>query len=134
MAERDTRQGARPPRQAAPRKHAIPIHTPAGRSMQRGAKLQIDVLGMVKNLNESTTTLDEILVLRVLDGRDHFLPIHGRWLQSSLARSINKLTKTPEGGIRALQHQKPNSDVNVAKDKDKDKDKVRWSVPREIFR
>lgn len=86
-------------------------------------RMKIDVIEMVKKLNEETTYLDEVLVLRVKDGRDHFLPIRGRWLQSSLARSIDKLIKIPEGGIRKLQHQKPDAD-----------DKVRWSVPREIFR
>jgi hypothetical protein len=88
-------------------------------------RLKIDVIEVVKNLNEETTTLDEVLVLRVQGGRDHFLPIRGRWLQSSLARSIDKLIKIPEGGIRKLQHQKPGFSSD---------DKVRWSVPREIFR
>ncbi|KAF2868304.1 phosphatase family protein-like protein [Massariosphaeria phaeospora] len=86
-------------------------------------KLKIDLMDSVRNLNEETTSLDEILVLRVQDGRDHFLPIRGRWLQSSLARSIDKLVKIPEGGIRKLQHQKPGFIEGV-----------KWSVPRELFR
>ncbi|KAF2792963.1 phosphatase family protein-like protein [Melanomma pulvis-pyrius CBS 109.77] len=85
-------------------------------------RLKIDIIGVVKNLNEETTALDEILVLRVLNGRDHFLPIRGRWLQSSLAQSIDKLIRIPEGGIRKLQHQKPADEG------------VKWSVPRELFR
>jgi hypothetical protein len=85
--------------------------------------LKISTKDAVWNLNEGTTVLDDILVIRVHDGRDHFLPINGRWLQSSLARSIDKLVKIPEGGIRKLQHQSPEYT-----------DKVRWSVPREIFR
>jgi hypothetical protein len=86
-------------------------------------KVKVDTTELVRNLNEAAKNLDDILVLRVQDGRDHFLPIHGRWLPSSLARSIDKLVKIPEGGIRKLQHQNPDS-----------VDKVRWSVPREIFR
>jgi phosphatidylinositol-bisphosphatase len=85
-------------------------------------RLKVDIMETVRSLNEETSTLDEILVLRVLDGRDHFLPIKGRWLQSSLARSIDKLIRIPEGGIRKLQHQKPGPEV------------VKWSVPRELFR
>lgn len=86
-------------------------------------KLKIEIIEMVRNLNEGTQSLDEILVLKVQNGRDHFLPLRGRWLQSSLARSIDKLIKIPEGGIRKLQGQNPDCDA-----------KVRWSVPREIFR
>lgn len=85
--------------------------------------LKISTMDAIRNLNEDTKALDDILVIRVHDGRDHFLPIHGRWLQSSLAHSIDKLVKIPEGGIRKLQNQSPQST-----------DKVRWSVPREIFR
>ncbi|KAF2715146.1 DNase I-like protein [Pleomassaria siparia CBS 279.74] len=85
-------------------------------------RLKVDIMETVKSLNEGTTNLDEILVLRVQDGRDHFLPMRGRWLQSSLARSIDKLTRIPEGGIRRLQHQKVDNEA------------VKWSVPRELFR
>jgi hypothetical protein len=85
--------------------------------------LKISTHDTVRNLNENTTVLDDILIIRVHNGRDHFLPLRGRWLQSSLARSIDRLVKIPEGGIRKLQHQHPHHE-----------DKVRWSVPREIFR
>jgi hypothetical protein len=39
-----------------------------------------------------------------------------------LARTVDKLIKIPEGGIRRLQHQTPDSS------------EVKWSVPRELFR
>ncbi|KAF2730326.1 DNase I-like protein [Polyplosphaeria fusca] len=86
-------------------------------------KLKIAVTELVQNLNEGTATLDDILVLRVQQGRDHFLPVRGRWMQSAFARSIDKLIRIPEGGIRKLQHQKPSHD-----------DPVQWSAPRELFR
>ncbi|KAF1948703.1 phosphatase family protein-like protein [Byssothecium circinans] len=86
-------------------------------------RLKLADLGMVYDLNEGTSTLDEILVLRVHEGRDHFLPIRGSWQQSALSRTVDKLIKIPEGGIRKLQGQKP--DVSEG---------VRYSVPREIFR
>ncbi|KAH7390534.1 Endonuclease/exonuclease/phosphatase [Pyrenochaeta sp. MPI-SDFR-AT-0127] len=85
-------------------------------------KLKIDNISAVRNLNEGDALLDEVLVLRVENGRDHFLPIRAHWLQSALTRSIDKLIKIPEGGIRKLQHQIPS------------RDEVKWSVPREIFR
>ncbi|KAF2008807.1 DNase I-like protein [Aaosphaeria arxii CBS 175.79] len=87
-------------------------------------KLKVEAIHDVRNLNEGSEQLDEILVLRVQNGRDHFLPIRADWQQSALARSIDKLIKIPEGGIRKLQGQKPDSETN----------KVRWSIPREIFR
>ena len=85
-------------------------------------KLKVEILATVRDLNEGDAILDEILVLRVENGRDHFLPIRAHWLPSALARSIDKLIKIPEGGIRKLQHQIPA------------RGEVKWSVPREIFR
>lgn len=76
-------------------------------------KLKIDNISAVRNLNDGDTMLDEVLVLRVESGRDHFLPIRAHWLQSALARSIDKLIKIPEGGIRKLQHQVPSRDEKM---------------------
>lgn len=87
-------------------------------------KLLVDAIGMVRDLNNDATGLEDILVLRVENGRDHFLPVHGRWLQSSFGRSIDKLIRIPEGGIRRLQRQKPTGDDQG----------VMWSAPRELFR
>lgn len=85
-------------------------------------KLKVRSLDMVNLLNEGNSHLEEVLVLKVKDGRDHFLPLRARWLPSALTRTVDKLIKIPEGGIRKLQGQKPESEG------------VRWSVPREIFR
>lgn len=85
-------------------------------------KLKVDSLDMVNLLNEGSSCLEEVLVVRVKDGRDHFLPLRAHWLPSALTRTVDKLIKIPEGGIRKLQGQTP------------DREGVRWSVPREIFR
>ena len=87
-------------------------------------KLLVDAIDMVRDLNNDATELEDILVLRVGNGRDHFLPVRGRWLQSSFGRSIDKLIRIPEGGIRRLQRQKPTGDDQ----------RVMWSAPRELFR
>ncbi|KAL2358039.1 inositol polyphosphate 5-phosphatase [Cryomyces antarcticus] len=87
---------------------------------------------LVKGLNEGVEILDDILVLRVENGRDHFLPVRGSWLHSSLSRSIDKLIRIPEGGIRKLQHQRPNG--SRGKDAVNDDSPVKWSAPRELFR
>ncbi|KAJ4366990.1 hypothetical protein N0V83_007520 [Neocucurbitaria cava] len=85
-------------------------------------KLKIETLNAVRSLNEGDMTLDEVLVLRVENGRDHFLPLRAHWQQSALTRTVDKLIKIPEGGIRKLQHQIPS------------REEVKWSVPREMFR
>ncbi|KAI8940741.1 hypothetical protein NX059_002006 [Plenodomus lindquistii] len=85
-------------------------------------KLKIENVTAVRDLNEGESIFDEVLVLRVENGRDHFLPIRAQWLPSVLARSIDKLIKIPEGGIRKLQNQTPA------------RGEVKWSVPREMFR
>ncbi|KAF3038101.1 hypothetical protein E8E12_003863 [Didymella heteroderae] len=86
-------------------------------------KLKLKDVGSVRNLNNETQGLDEVLVIRVENGRDHFLPLKGHWQPSALARTVDKLIKIPEGGIRKLQHQVPSASETV-----------KWSVPREIFR
>lgn len=73
-------------------------------------KLKIKDLDAIRGLNDSTQSLDEVLVLRVEHGRDHFLPLRGQWQPSVLARTVDKLVKIPEGGIRRLQGQSPTGD------------------------
>lgn len=83
-------------------------------------------------LNEGIKKLDDILVLRVENGRDHFIPVRGKWLRTSVGQSISKLIRIPEGGIRKLQGQKPDS--SKTRDQHADDLPVRWSAPRELFR
>jgi len=56
----------------------------------------------VYKLNEGTAKIDDVLVLRVSDGRDHFIPIHGVWVASSFYRTLDDLVYAPEGGVRNL--------------------------------
>ncbi|KAF2841692.1 DNase I-like protein [Patellaria atrata CBS 101060] len=94
--------------------------------------LALKVTGMdrVRELNENHYALESILVLRVENGRDHFISVHGHWQQSIFSRSIDALTRIPEGGIRALQHQKPRDTPEPGHGKSE----VKWSAPRELFR
>ena len=81
----------------------------------------------VRRLNDGVETLDDVLVLRIQNGRDYFLPVRGTWLQSAFGRSLDKLIRIPEGGVRKLQHQRPHGHGN-------DDQGVKWSAPRELFR
>ncbi|KAI9700315.1 MAG: hypothetical protein M1836_002330 [Candelina mexicana] len=86
-------------------------------------ELRIKDTEQLRSLNEGRSKIEDVLVLRVMNGRDHFLPIRANWVPSSFGRSIDKLIRLPEGGVRKLQHQRPDSEQ-----------RVKWSAPRELFR
>lgn len=101
-----------------------------GEAVNCTLELFIGDIALVKALNEGRTELDDILVLRVTDGRDHFIPIRASWLQSCFGRSIDELIRLPEGGVRALLPRRKGDRgelVNRGQD-------VRWSAPRELFK
>lgn len=91
--------------------------------------VHIKDIDQVRSLNEGTSNIEDVLVLRVHGGRDHFLPVRGTWLQSSFGRSLDKLIRIPEGGVRRLQHQQPDRSGHAGRE-----EPVKWSAPREIFR
>ena len=89
--------------------------------------IRVKDIAMVRRLNENVDSLEDVLILRVQSGRDHFIPLRGEWLRSTFGHSIEKLVKIPEGGIRRLQRQHPH-------DSSHGEDEVKWSSPKEIFR
>ena len=98
--------------------------------------VHITDLGLVRHLNEGEEHLEDVLVLRIQNGRDYFIPIRGNWQQSAFGRSIEKLVRIPEGGVRRLQQQRPegSSLSGHIRHDDKENDVVKWSAPRELFR
>ncbi|KAF2457200.1 Endonuclease/exonuclease/phosphatase [Lineolata rhizophorae] len=90
--------------------------------------LFIDDLDILRELNEGVMTLSDVLVLRVQNGRDHFLPVHGAWMPSSFGESIDDLIRIPEGGIRKFRYQCPKFPTPGAEHE------VKWSAPRELFK
>jgi phosphatidylinositol-bisphosphatase len=68
---------------------------------------RVETMELAKRLNEHAITLDDILILRVLGGRDHFLPVSGKFVQSGLDKTIDRFMQIPEAGMRRLQNQKP---------------------------
>ncbi|KAH6701942.1 Endonuclease/exonuclease/phosphatase [Leptodontidium sp. MPI-SDFR-AT-0119] len=98
-----------------------------GDAVNASLELFIDDIALVKSLNKGLQ-LDDVLVLRVMDGRDHFIPIRGTWLQSCFARSVDELIRIPEGGARALRPpRKGGAPINRGQE-------VCWSAPRELFK
>ncbi|KAL8854110.1 MAG: hypothetical protein Q9221_001032 [Calogaya cf. arnoldii] len=93
-----------------------------GDAAQVEMTVHVKDVDLTRSLNEGHANLEDVLVLRIHNGRDHFLPIHATWLPSSFGRSIGNLVKVPEGGVRRSRdgHDVPQG--------------VKWSAPREIFR
>lgn len=61
---------------------------------------------LVHSLN-SNEHIEDVLVLRVKDGRDQFLALRADWQKSSHGHTLDRLLRVPEGGVRKLQNQHP---------------------------
>jgi phosphatidylinositol-bisphosphatase len=128
-----------------------PVHLEPGETANLDLELRVFDMHTVQALNEGIKRLEDILVLRVEGGRDHFVPVRAEWAASSLGRSIDKLIRIPEGGIRKLQRQRPDSSKGVqtashgrqssgsvgsgsSSRVSLENSPVRFSAPRELFR
>ncbi|KHN97282.1 phosphatase family protein [Metarhizium album ARSEF 1941] len=89
---------------------------------------QVSNIAYLRALNDGRTSLEDVLVLRVEDGRDHFIPVKGAWLPTCFGRSIDELIRVPDGGIRKYCIEK---NIRGAIPYDSD---VRCSAPKEIFK
>ncbi|KIW71366.1 hypothetical protein PV04_03546 [Phialophora macrospora] len=85
---------------------------------------------LVHDLNDGNTELEDILVLRVENGRDHFIPVKGVWLPSTFSRTLEELVLAPEGGVR--QWTRTSSD-NAAKLTSYSSARVHHSAPKELY-
>lgn len=82
---------------------------------------------MVRQLNSGEAEIDDILVLRISNGRDYFIPIRGRWLQTCFFRSVDELVRVPSG-VRNLTF----NDANAQGQRQPSKNIVH-SAPQELF-
>lgn len=89
---------------------------------------QVSAVSHLRALNDDSARLDEVLVLRVEDGRDHFIPVRGTWLPTSFGRSIEELIRIPDGGIRKFVQA---TGIKGAIPYDMD---VHCSAPKELFK
>ena len=69
--------------------------------------LTVDIRGadLVRRLNSGEAVLDDVLVLRITNGRDYFISVKGSWLQTCFYRSVDELVRVPSG-IRRLTMRK----------------------------
>ncbi|KAI1879014.1 hypothetical protein JX265_003191 [Neoarthrinium moseri] len=66
--------------------------------------ISVTSLSHLRALNAGTTALEDVLVLRVTEGRDHFIPVRAVWLPSCFGRSVDELIRIPpqSGGLRGF--------------------------------
>ena len=107
----------------ARQKPAFEFTLEPGDSMNVEVTAQVISLDDLQSFNEGSSKPEDILILRVRNGRDHFIPVQAHWLRSCFGISLDKLVRLPKEGVRA---QPPSSPL--------DKEDVRSSAPRELFR
>ena len=73
-----------------------------GETVSAVLEVLVDDLVFARMLNDGVSRLEDVLVLRVEDGRDHFIPVSGAWAPTCIGRSIEELVRVPDGGIRKL--------------------------------
>ncbi|KAF5590286.1 inositol polyphosphate 5-phosphatase ocrl-1 [Fusarium subglutinans] len=91
-------------------------------------ELQVSAISHIRALNEARAKIEEVLVLRIEDGRDHFIPVRGIWQPSCVGRSIAELIRIPDGGIRKFV-EKTGIKGAIAYDSD-----IHCSAPKELFK
>ncbi|KAI1824141.1 type II inositol-1,4,5-trisphosphate 5-phosphatase [Xylaria intraflava] len=99
-----------------------------GETVNAVIEIEVGDLKQLQSLNEEPTTLEDVIVLRIVDGRDHFIPIRATWQPSCFGRSLEELIRIPTGGIVALMKQRPQTgSIPYSLD-------VQRSSPTELFR
>ena len=61
----------------------------------------VNDVNLARSLNQGQA-LDEVLILSVKNGRDHFIPVRASWAPSCIGWSIPELIRVPDGGIRGF--------------------------------
>ncbi|KAI6598914.1 hypothetical protein MCOR06_001470 [Pyricularia oryzae] len=73
-----------------------------GETVKAVIEISVDSINLVTHLNDGQVSLEEVLILRVEQGRDHFIPVRAHWMVTCIGRSIDELIRVPDGGIRAF--------------------------------
>lgn len=63
--------------------------------------VEISDAEMTRRLNSGEIALDDVLVLRIANGRDYFISVKGSWLQTCFHRSVDELVRVPSG-VRSI--------------------------------
>ncbi|RDA89979.1 hypothetical protein CP533_0856 [Ophiocordyceps camponoti-saundersi (nom. inval.)] len=98
-----------------------------GETISALIEARVSDVTQLRPLNDGHAELEDILVLRVEEGRDHFVPVRGSWLPTCFGRSVDELIRVPEGGIRSFVRDRG---IKGAIPYDSD---LQCSAPRELF-
>lgn len=71
-----------------------------GETINASIHALVSTPSQARQLNDGRASLEEVLVLRVAEGRDHFIPVRAAWQPTCVARSVDELIRVPDGGIR----------------------------------
>lgn len=110
-----------------------PKAPPQERTLVPGEIANIEITAHVQDfasarlLNRNHVKLEEILILRVSNGPDHFICASGKWQPTCFGRSVAELTRMPEAGARSLAAAPPSKEAV-------EDTGIRLSAPRELFR
>ncbi|KAL9049579.1 MAG: hypothetical protein Q9162_007148 [Coniocarpon cinnabarinum] len=88
---------------------------------------------LARRLNDGGA-LDDVLILRIKEGRDHFVLVDGTWSPTVIGRSISELIRVPEGGIRMFWGSKSSGSGDDSGTAGNNHSTVSSSAPRELFR
>ncbi|KAG6040575.1 hypothetical protein E4U41_000083 [Claviceps citrina] len=99
-----------------------------GETILAHIEAQVSSIPQLRGLNDGQVSLEDVLVLRVEGGRDHFVPVRGSWLPTCFGRSIDELIRIPDGGIRKFVAD------NGIKGSIPYAFEVRCSAPKELFK
>ncbi|KAK2601605.1 hypothetical protein QQS21_004840 [Conoideocrella luteorostrata] len=99
-----------------------------GETVLAHIEAQVSTVSHLRALNDGHAKLEDVLVLRVEGGRDHFIPTKATWLPTCFGRSIDELIRVPDGGIRKFMSGKG------AKGAIPYDSEVRCSAPKELFK
>lgn len=103
-----------------------------GETVRACLDVYIGDIPLVRMLNDGQESLEDVLVLRVTDGRDHFIPVRATWSPTCIGRSIDELIRVPNGGLKAFvaSRSKENGHVgSIPYDLN-----VHFSAPKELFK
>lgn len=100
-----------------------------GETVNTVIEIEVSDLKHLQALNEQPEAqLEDVLVLRVKDGRDHFIPVRASWRPSCFGRSLEELIRIPNGGItRFIKEHPKTGSIPYTLD-------VQTSSPAELFK
>lgn len=99
-----------------------------GETISAHIEAQVSSIPHLRSLNDGDAKLEDVLVLRVEGGRDHFVPVRATWLPTCFGRSVDELIRVPDGGILRFLSE---DNIHGAIPHDS---KVRCSAPKELFK